>query len=176
MQVRILSVAYRFSSMSAGLEPHYQELREAMTSATQSYSYPRAASSWRPPMDMHETSEAILIKVEVAGLQDEDIGVALYPNALVVDGIRRDDDDHDEATCFHAAQVRYGLFHVEVALPAPIQPDEVEATYRDGFLRIRLPKATPTDPQGSGESSRLTSESADPFRWQARRGVVAAEP
>lgn len=176
MQVRILSVAYRFSSMSAGLEPHYQELREAMTSATQSYSYPRAALSWRPPMDMHETSEAILIKIEVAGLQDEDIGVALYPNALVVDGIRRDDDDHDEATCFHAAQVRYGLFHVEVALPTPIQHEEVEAAYRDGFLRIRLPKAEPTEQHGSAESSRTASESADSPYWQARARAVAAEP
>ena len=175
MRVRFLSVSYRFGSASAGLERHYQELREAMVSAAQGYSYLRAASSWRPPMDMHESEEAILIKIEVAGLQEDDIEVALYPNALVVNGVRRDDADHDEATCFHAAQVRYGLFHVEVALPAPIQQDEVSATYRDGFLRVRLPKATPGAPRSSGDLSRATTESADTPRWQARGGVITAE-
>jgi len=175
MRVRFLSVSYRFGSSSAGLERHYQELREAMVSAAQGYSYLRATSSWRPPMDMHETDEAILVKVEVAGLHEDDIEVALYPNALVVNGVRRDDDEHDEATCFHAAQVRYGLFHVEVALPAPVQQEEVAATYRDGFLRVRLPKATPGAPRGTGEVPRATTDGSDVARWQARAGAVAVE-
>lgn len=175
MRVRFLSVSYRFGSASAGLERHYQELCEAMVSAAQGYSYLRSASSWRPPMDMHETGEAILIKIEVAGLQEDDIEVALYPNALVVNGVRRDDEDHDEATCFHAAQVRYGLFHVEVALPAPIHQDEVSATYRDGFLRVRLPKATPGAPRSSGELPRTATDGAEAPRWQARAGVLTIE-
>lgn len=175
MRVRFLSVSYRFGSSSAGLERHYQELREAMVSATQGYSYLRAASSWRPPMDVHETGEAILIKIEVAGLLEDDIEVALYPNALVVNGVRRDDAEHDESICFHAAQVRYGLFHVEVALPSAIQQDEVAATYRDGFLRIRLPKATPGAPRGAGESPRAATDSVDSTRWQARSGAVPVE-
>lgn len=171
MRVQILSVTYRFGSVSAGLEPHYQDLREAMTSAPQSYSYLRAVS-WRPPVDMHETSEAMLIKVEAAGLQEEDIEVSLYPNALVVHGVRRDDDDHDEATCFHAAQIRYGVFQVEVALPAAIHYDEVLANYHDGFLRIRLPKVEPTEPDSSGEPNRAANEHADAFRWQAGARVA----
>lgn len=174
MRVRFLSVSYRFGSSSAGMERYYQELREAMVSATQGYSYLRAASAWRPPMDVHETDDAILIKIEVAGLQDDDIEVALYPNALVVNGVRRDDADHDEAACFHAAQVRYGLFHVDVALPAPIHQDDVTANYRDGFLRIRLPKATPGAPLGSGEFSRPATDGSDTPHWQARAGAVTA--
>ncbi len=177
MRVRFLSISYRFGSSSAGLERHYQELREAMVSAAQGYSYLRAASTWRPPMDVHETAEAVLVKLEVAGVLEDDIEVALYPNALVVTGVRRDDADHDEAICFHAAQVRYGLFHVDVALPAPIQQDDVAATYRDGFLRIWLPKATPGAPRGgSGELTRAATEGADTPRWQAHAGAVMARP
>lgn len=175
MHVRFLSVSYRFGSSSAGLERHYQELREAMLGAAQGFSYLHASSTWRPPMDVHETEAAVLVKLEVAGVQEDDIEIALYPNALVVNGIRRDDPDHDEATCFHSAQVRYGLFHVDVALPAPIQQDDVVASYRDGFLRIHLPKATPGAPRGSGELSRVTTDGADPQRWQARAGVVSAK-
>jgi len=174
MRVRFLSVSYRFGSASAGLERHYQELREAMVSAAQGYAYLHASSVWRPPMDVHETGDAILIKVEVAGVQEEDIEVALYPNALVITGVRRDDEDHDEASCFHAAQVRYGLFHLDVALPAPIQQDEVAATYRDGFLRVTLPKATPGAPRGAGDLPRTASESADTPHWQARGRVLMA--
>jgi HSP20 family molecular chaperone IbpA len=174
MHVRFLSVAYRFGSSSAGLERHYQELREAMVSAAQGYSYLRATSAWRPPMDVRETGEAIFIKLEVAGVQEDDIEVALYPNALVINGMRRDEADHDEATCFHVAQVRYGLFHVDLALPAPIQQEDVSATYRDGFLRVRLPKATPGAPRGSGEPARGATESADTPHWQARAGQAVA--
>lgn len=172
MRLRILSVSYRFGSVSSGLEPHYLDLREAMTSATPSYSYPRVAS-WRPPVDMHETSEAMLIKVEVAGLQEDDIEVSLYPNALVVNGVRRDDDDHDEATCFHAAQINYGLFHLEVALPMAIHHDAVLANYRDGFLRIRLPKVATAGSEGPGEQTRAATDNADIPRWQAGARVAS---
>ena len=172
MHVRFLTVSYRFGGASAGLERHYRELREAMVSAAQGYSYLRASSVWRPPMDVHETEDAVLVKIEVAGVQENDIELTLYPNALVVSGVRRDDDDHDEATCFHAAQVRYGLFHVDVALPAPVQQDEVAATYRDGFVRVKLPKATPGAPHTTGDLPRGASEGADTPHWQA--GAVMA--
>jgi HSP20 family molecular chaperone IbpA len=169
-----LSVSYQFGGSTAGLERHYQELREAMVSAAQGYSYLRHASAWRPPMDVHETGDAILVKLEVAGVQEDEIEVALYPNALVITGERRDDADHDAATCFHAAQVRYGLFHVDLALPAPIQQADVVATYHDGFLRIRLPKATPGAPRGSGELTRAAAEGADTPHWQAGAAPLGA--
>lgn len=168
MRVRFLSVAYRFGSSSTGLERHYQELREAMVSAAQSYPYLRARSTWRPPMDIHETEDALLVKLEIAGVNENDLEVALYPNALVVHGIRRDDAEHTDVACFHAAQVRYGPFHAEVALPAPVHQEDVTAIYRDGFLRVRLPKATPGAPRGSGELPRVTSDGSDPSHWQAR--------
>lgn len=174
MRVRYLSVSYQFGSSSAGLERHYQELREAMMGAAQGYTYLRHASAWRPAMDVHETEDAILVKLEVAGVQEDEIEVALYPNALVVTGVRRDDADHDEGMCFHAAQVRYGIFHADLALPAPIRIDDVAATYRDGFLRIRLPKATPGAPRSSGELSRSESSSSSGSRWQAHSGALTA--
>lgn len=168
MRVRFFSVSYRFGSSSTGLERHYQELREAMVSAAHGYSsYLRSSTAWRPPMDIHETDDALLVKLEIAGVEEDDFEVALYPNALIVQGVRRDDADHTDVACFHAAQVRYGPFHVEVALPAPIHQEEVSATYRDGFLRVRLPKATPGAPRGSGELPRLAGDGSDTSRWQA---------
>lgn len=175
MRVRFLSVTYRFGGSSSGVERRYQELREAMVSAAQGMAYLHAASEWRPPMDVHETDAAILVKLEVAGVEENDIELSLYPNALVVHGIRRDDAEHSEVDCFHAAQVRYGLFHADVALPAPIQQEDVTASYRDGFLRIRLPKATPGAPSTSGDRSRPSSEGSDSnARWQAHAGAIAA--
>lgn len=171
MRVRYVSVSYRFGKSSTGLEQHYQELREAMVSAAQGYSYLRQTSAWRPPMDVHETAESVLVKVEVAGIREEDIEVELYPNALVITGVRRDDTDHDDGLCFHTAQVRYGIFHVDLALPAPIKPEDTEASYRDGFLRVRLPKVTPGAPRGAGDPTRATSEGAEIRRWQA--GAIA---
>ena len=176
MRVRFLSVSYRFGGLSSNIERRYQELREAMVSTAHGFAYLHASSEWRPPMDVHETDAAFLVKLEVAGVQEDDIELSLYPNALVVHGIRRDDAEHSEVDCFHDAQVRYGLFHADVALPAPIQQEDVTASYRDGFLRIRLPKATPGAPGSSGERSRPSSEGADSAtRWQAHAGAMASK-
>lgn len=141
MRMRFISVTYDFGGSSTSLERHYRELREAMLQPGQSYAYLKRASAWRPPTDIHETPDAFLVKMELAGMRDEDIDVALYPNALVITGQRADDNDHDETVCYHEAQVRYGSFRTDVLLPSAVRPEAAEATYDRGFLRIRLPKA-----------------------------------
>lgn len=172
MRVRTVSVSYHFgtrTSEGANVERRYQELRDAMMSATQGYAYLPSATAWRPPMDIHETADAILIKIEVAGVREDDLELALHPNALIVNGVRRDDADHDEELCFHAAQVRYGPFHVAVALPSAIRQEEASATYRDGFLRVHLPKVTHSAPRGAESLARGggAESGGSGSRWQA---------
>ncbi|MGH2516402.1 MAG: Hsp20/alpha crystallin family protein, partial [Ktedonobacterales bacterium] len=84
----------------------------------------------------------------------------LYDNALVVAGRRDDDSEHEGEICYHEAQVRYGPFRAEILLPAPVRQDATEATYENGFLRIRLPKVVASEPgslrpRGSGMSAPI---------------------
>ncbi len=141
MRWRYIALSYQFGGASTSLERHFRELREAMLHPSQHFNPLQPAAPWRPLMDIHETPDAIAVKIELAGMREEDIEISLYPNALVVTGRREDDFDHDDTICYHEAQVRYGPFRADVLLGMPIQQEAAEATYQNGFLRILLPKA-----------------------------------
>jgi HSP20 family protein len=95
---------------------------------------------WRPPTDMYETDEAIVIRVEIAGMREQDFSVALEDRTLTIRGVR---SDPTERRAFYQMEIPFGEFSTEVELPAPIVNEGVEAVYRDGFLQITLPKARP---------------------------------
>ncbi len=93
---------------------------------------------WRPPTDMYETEEMIVVRVEIAGMREQDFSIALEDRTLSIRGVR---SDPTERRAFHQMEIPFGEFLTEVELPVPIVPETVEAAYRDGFLLIKLPKA-----------------------------------
>jgi HSP20 family protein len=161
MRWRYISLSYQFGGASTSLERHFRELREAMLHPSQHFNPLQPAAPWRPLMDIHETPDAIAVKIELAGMREEDIEISLYPNALVVTGRREDDFDHDETICYHEAQVRYGPFRADVLLGVPIRQEAAEATYQNGFLRILLPKAEAVaqSPRASEEPGKQNASS-----------------
>jgi len=94
---------------------------------------------WRPPTDVYETADAIVVRVEVAGMEERDFNVDLERRTLTISGRRLDRSGAKIA--YQQMEVSYGDFRTEVYLPWPINQAQVEATYRDGFLIIVLPKA-----------------------------------
>lgn len=98
-----------------------------------------ARPGWRPDTDMYETAACITVTVDVAGLDDADLDVLLFEDALVVEG-RRALACEGEGV-YHAAEIRQGPFRVGIPLPAGIRPEGVEARYDRGLLHITLPKA-----------------------------------
>ena len=103
-----------------------------------------AAADWRPAADVSEAAEAIQVTVELAGIDEDEIDILLFDDALVVQGERSVDSGLPGGR-FHAAEIRQGSFRLGVRLSAAVDPDRVEATYDRGLLRIRLPKAPPTE-------------------------------
>lgn len=96
--------------------------------------------TWRPPTDVYETEEAVIIRVEIAGMREQDFIVSLEDRTLVIRGIRTDTSDR---RAFYQMEIPFGEFSTEVELPSLVLPEGVEALYRDGFLHITLPKARP---------------------------------
>jgi HSP20 family protein len=94
--------------------------------------------TWRPPTDVYETEDNIVVKVEVAGMAEDDFAITFSEGALVVAGVR-----HDPSTKlgYHQMEIPYGEFRTDVYVSAAIDVDNIEASYTDGFLLVNLPKA-----------------------------------
>lgn len=97
-------------------------------------------AQWRPAADLYETSGALIVKAELAGMVEEDFEITLYHDVLVIEGVRPW-QPLEEETQFHVVAIHYGSFRLEVPLLIPLDRDRVEARYERGFLYITLPKA-----------------------------------
>jgi HSP20 family molecular chaperone IbpA len=93
--------------------------------------------AWRPPTDVFETDEAVVVRIEVAGMRDVDFNVTLSDQLLVVSGFRQ---DPTPKMTYHQMEVRYGEFRVEVYLHWVIGESGIQAVYDNGFLQVSLPK------------------------------------
>jgi HSP20 family protein len=142
MRMRYRYVTYRYMDGSQQqIERHYRQLLHDALRQSQPSILQRSVT-WRPLADIHETLDMITVKIELAGMREEDIEVTLYEDALVVGGERNDDHEHGEKMYYHEAQIRYGPFRVEVFIPTSIDREAVEARYENGFLWVMLPKLT----------------------------------
>mgnify|MGYP006305570701 CR=1 FL=1 len=95
---------------------------------------------WRPPTDLYETEENIVVRVEIAGMRESDFSISLEDNLVVIQGKRHDRTDRQT---YHQMEIRFGEFYSQLELPWPINPEGIKAEYQDGFLWVRLPKAHP---------------------------------
>ena len=140
MRLRYRYVTYRYTDGSGQqLERHYRQLlQDALRQSQQSMIH--RSVTWRPLADIHESVDTMTVKIELAGMKEEDIEVTLYEDALVISGVRHDDHEHGENLYYHEAQIRYGPFRVEVYIPSPIDREAVTARYENGFLWVVLPK------------------------------------
>lgn len=102
---------------------------------------------WRPPTDIYETEEAFMVLVEVAGMREAEFFVTLDRQMLSIRGVRA---DREGPKAYHQMEVAYGEFVTEVLIPVPVEGPQIEASYADGFLRVRLPKARPKQIAVSG--------------------------
>jgi len=142
MRLRYRYVTYRYMDGSQQqIERHYRQLLHDALRQSQPSILQRSVT-WRPLADIHESLDMITVKIELAGMREEDIEVTLYEDALVVGGERYDDHEHGETMYYHEAQIRYGPFRVEVFIPASIDREAVEARNENGFLWVMLPKLT----------------------------------
>lgn len=96
--------------------------------------------AWRPPTDVFETEEAIVVRVEIAGMREEDFSIEMDSRYLLIRGIR---PDSAERRAYHQMEIRFGEFSSEIELFTPIIPSQVHASYDNGFLRVVLPKMRP---------------------------------
>ena len=101
---------------------------------------------WTPRVDLAETEDAYLIHLDVPGLKREDLDISVHNGTLTVSGERKHEVKEEKAN-FVRMERAYGRFYRSFTLPARVVADAIEATYADGVLDIRVPKAEESKPR-----------------------------
>jgi HSP20 family protein len=96
--------------------------------------------AWRPPVEVFESSDALEIVAEIAGMRREDIDVVIEGDVLTLRGNRHDSTSCDHRT-YHEARIAYGAFAADIHIPFAVEAESASASYENGFLRITLPRA-----------------------------------
>ena len=98
-----------------------------------------------PPVNLYETADSYVLSAELPGLRSEDIEVTLEHDRLTLSGTRRIEPPKDAS--LHRVERRGGSFRRAVQLPKEVDAEKVEASYRNGVLRVRIPKAPEHQPR-----------------------------
>jgi HSP20 family protein len=100
---------------------------------------PGQEGEWAPSVDISETGKELIVKAEVPGLDPKDVDVSLEGNILTLRGERRKEEE-ETGENFHRIEQRHGSFFRSIRLPAEVDVNKVKAQYKNGILKINLPK------------------------------------
>lgn len=103
------------------------------------------SSAWNPPVDVVEESDRILVKVEVPGIDEKNLGVTFEDGMLTVTG-ERQFERKDERN-YHRIERAYGTFTRTFTLPRSVDPGRIVANYVNGVLEIEIPKREESKPK-----------------------------
>ena|SRR5712692_5171357 len=96
-------------------------------------------SHWQPRVDMCETPEAIIVEVELPGMQREDVRIELEGDVLHITGERRTTAERQERN-YYRLERNYGRFERQLRLPGSVAREAIRAEFDAGILIITLPK------------------------------------
>ncbi|MCW5945575.1 MAG: Hsp20/alpha crystallin family protein [Fimbriimonadales bacterium] len=95
---------------------------------------------WTPRTDVKETDRGIILTMDLPGIRQEDITIEFVEDTLVVTGKREMSEEESREDYVRLERV-YGEFSRSFKLLVPVKADDISASYKDGVLRIDVPKA-----------------------------------
>jgi HSP20 family protein len=127
------------------LQERMNRLFEDTLSSTTRTTPPLDSGSWVPLADVYETAEGFVVQVDLPGLKDDDVEVHVEGDRLVLRGHRRP-SEQTRPDNYYRMERSYGPFSRTFILTPDVDPDRVTATFKDGLLRLDLPKTRPRPP------------------------------
>jgi HSP20 family protein len=114
-----------------------------------SFAAPReevALQAWTPAVDVYEDENAYLIKLELPEVNRDDVKVNLNENTLSISGERRVENEQKREN-YHRVERSYGQFYRSFTLPPNVDTGAIKAEFKDGMLRLTLPKKEEAKPK-----------------------------
>ncbi|HWV99451.1 MAG TPA: Hsp20/alpha crystallin family protein [Candidatus Acidoferrum sp.] len=103
-------------------------------------------SGWTPALDMYEDKDNLYVRLELPGMQKEDIELSLHEGSLSIAGERKGGEKAKDSEVYRAERF-FGRFQRTVTLPVAVAVEKVKAQYADGVLTVTLPKAEEAKPK-----------------------------
>ena len=100
----------------------------------------RRAGEWLPSIDVSETKSDLVIKAELPGMDSKDIDISLSNGFLTIKGEKNQEKEEKDEN-YHLIERSYGSFTRSVQLPREVQSDKITASFKNGVLRVTLPKS-----------------------------------
>jgi HSP20 family protein len=118
-----------------------------------------ATADWAPAVDITEDQNSIVLKADIPGIDPNNLDIRVEGNTLTLKGERKFEKE-DKKENFYRMERSYGSFSRSFTLPHTVQADKIEATYKNGELRVVLPKREDAKPKQirvrtEGEESRI---------------------
>ena len=94
------------------------------------------ASAWVPPTDIVAQGDDLVIRIELAGVDPEEIHLSYSQGVLTVSGSRRTELADDDPSNFYVRERFYGEFRRSITLPESIKPGQITAEFDNGLVQI----------------------------------------
>lgn len=101
---------------------------------------------WAPSIDVTESEKEVLVRAEVPGVDLEDFDLQITGDVLTLSGEKKESTEEEEGDYYYAER-RFGSFRRQIRLPTSVNPDQVNAEYRNGVLTIRMEKEHAAKPK-----------------------------
>jgi len=96
--------------------------------------------SWHPSVDVSESGKDIIVKAEIPGVDSKDIDISLNGRLLTIKGEKKHEKDESDEH-YYRVESAFGYYQRTINLPAEVDSSNVDATYKNGILKLKLKKA-----------------------------------
>lgn len=105
----------------------------------------RISSGVYPAVNIYEGADTFFVEAELPGIKSEDLDIAVEGNTLTLRGQRKGEEE--EGLSYHRRERKLGTFHKAVTLPSDVNSEKVSAQFKNGVLKLVLPKAEHAKPR-----------------------------
>ncbi|MDI6803658.1 MAG: Hsp20/alpha crystallin family protein [Bacteroidota bacterium] len=104
----------------------------------------RMSGSFIPSIDLREDEKNLYLTAELPGIEKEEVKISLHNDVLTISGERKREEKKEKEN-FYNLEMCYGTFNRSVTLPVEVDNEKIEANFKNGILKIQMPKSNPKD-------------------------------
>lgn len=121
----------------------HEEIDDLLGDFFKDWDLPLSSRNRWPVLDVAENENEFIVKAEVPGCNAEDIDISVHDSRLTISGEKKQEEEKKEKGYYHLER-SYGSFRRDLNLESNVDPNKIEASYKNGVLTIKLPKTEKT--------------------------------